>query len=172
VKDYIMTTTMTRTETKPEAGTPARSEPRGLRSWFSRDPFLSLREELDSMLARMSAEFDGGSLTGGILPSLDMSEADAALEIRMDVPGFKPDEIDIQVTENTISVSGQRQEEKKDDRKSYHRVERRRGSFARTVALPCGVNADKAEASIKDGVLMISIPKSESARIRKVKVKT
>src|SRR5437660_237283 len=93
--------------TKPEA----KSEKRGLRSWFSRDPFLSLREELDSMLAKMSAEFDGGWLSGGVLPALDLSETDAAIEVRMDVPGFKPDEIDIQVTENTITVSAQRQEE-------------------------------------------------------------
>jgi HSP20 family protein len=162
---------MTKTESKTEAKSPARSEKRGIRSWFSRDPFLSLREELDSMLAKMSAEFDGGSMTGGVLPSLDMSESGAAVEIHMDVPGFKPDEIDIQVTENTVTVSGQHQEEKKDDGKSFHRVERRRGSFTRTVALPCGVNADKAEAASKDGVLTITIPKSESARVRKLKIK-
>jgi len=168
-----MATAMTKTETKPEAKLAAKSERRGLRSWFSRDPFLSLREELDSMLAKMSAEFDGGSLSGGVLPALDLSESDAAVEIRMDVPGFKPEEIDIQVTENTISVSAERQEEKeeKKDDKSYHRVERRRGSFVRTVALPCSVNPDKVEAACKEGVLTISLPKAESARIRKVKVK-
>jgi HSP20 family molecular chaperone IbpA len=63
-------------------------------------------------------------------------------------------------------------EEKKDDGKSYHRVERRWGNFTRTVALPCSVNADKAEAASKDGVLTITIPKSESARVRKLKIKS
>lgn len=169
-----MTTAITKPETKPETKVPAKTERRGLRSWFSRDPFLSLREELDSMLAKMSAEFDGGSLSGGVLPALDLSETDAAVEIRMDVPGFKPEEIDIQVTENTITVSAERQEEKeekKDGGKSYHRIERRRGSFVRTVALPCCVNPDKVEAACKEGVLTISLPKSESSRIRKVKIK-
>lgn len=151
-----------------------KSEGRGLRSLLSRDPLLALRDELDNLFSRFSAEMDGGWLSGRLVPSLDLSETDGNIEIRMDLPGIKPEDVDIQATENTITIKGERKEEKEEkpgEGRSYHRVERRSGSFLRTVTLPCQVNQDKIDATYKDGVLTITLPKTEAARTKKIKVK-
>ncbi|MGQ0633810.1 MAG: Hsp20/alpha crystallin family protein [Planctomycetaceae bacterium] len=152
----------------------AKSEGKGLRSLFSRDPLLALRDELEGLFSRFSAEMDGGWLSGQMMPSLDLSETDTTVEVRMDLPGIKPEDVDIQVTENTITIKGERKEEKeeKGNGRSFHRIERRSGSFLRTITLPCHVNQERVDAAYKDGVLTVTLPKSEAARTRKIKVKT
>ena len=165
----MSTTTMNR----PESKKMMRPERHGLSDWFSRDPFRAVREEFNTILSKMSADWDGGWLTGNAMPALDMTETDTAVEIRMDVPGFKPEEIDIEVTENTIAFSGRHDEqhEEQAEDKSFHRTKRRNGSFSRMVALPCAVDSHKVEAARHDGVLTVTLPKSETARSHKVKVK-
>jgi HSP20 family protein len=100
-----------------------------------------------------------------------MTESDVALEIRMDVPGIKAKDIDIQLNGNIITISGQREEEKEEKGKTYHRIERRSGSFSRTLTLPCSVSQDEVVADYRDGVLTVTLPKSEESKAHKVKVK-
>ena len=145
---------------------------RGLRNLFRRDPFLSMRDDFEQLFSRLSAEVDGGGLVGEIVPSLDLSETDKTVELRADLPGLKAEDIDIQVSQNTITVSGERKEEKEEKGKSWHRVERKYGAFSRTVALPCEVDQEKIDANYKDGVLTVTIPKGPGAQTRKVKVKS
>lgn len=149
---------------------------RGLSSWFGRDPFRALQTEMDDMLARFSEGWNGdGAHAGAFVPSMDMSETDSELQITMDAPGMKPEEIDIDVTGNTVHVRGEHKEEKKEEKeekgRTYHRVERRTGSFFRSIELPCGVQEEKVAAEYKDGVLKLTLPKCEEAKTRKVKVK-
>ncbi len=136
-------------------------------------PLAGLRDEMDEMFKSF---FGTGSLqpmTPGTLPSIDMSETDKAVEIKTDVPGFQPDEIDIDIEDGMVTISGERSEEKeeKGDGRKYHRVERRSGSFSRMVRLPCSVNEDNVDAQLKDGVLTLTLPKSETAKRQKIKVK-
>jgi HSP20 family protein len=112
-----------------------------------------------------------GWLTGAVTPALDMSETDTAIDVRMDLPGITAKDIDIQVNGNLLTVSGERKEEKEEKGKTFHRVERSYGSFSRTVTLPGAVNESEVAAEYKDGVLTITLPKTEESKAHKIKVK-
>lgn len=152
------------------AGTMLTREPRGLRSLLDYDPIGTLREEVDDALHRLWR--NGGSWLPGLAgPSLDVSETDNEIEVRADLPGMKPEEIDIQVSGATLTIRGERKEEHEEKGKTYHRVERRVGEFSRSVTLPCDVQENKVDAQYADGVLTVKLPKSPEARTHKVKVK-
>lgn len=142
----------------------------GLRSLLSRDPFRALQEEVDELIERFESEWNGDRLKNVTVPSLDLSEGEETLEVRMDLPGVKPEDINIEVSGNTLRVSGERREEKEEKGRTWHRVERETGAFARLVSLPCPVEEDKVTAEYHDGVLTITLPKTASARTRKIKV--
>ena len=140
-------------------------------SIWRRDPIAALREEMNDLRARLWADEDEGWFAGTVVPSLDMSETDLAVEVRMDVPGVKAKDVDIQLNGNILTISGQSSEEKEEKGKTFHRVERRSGSFSRTVTLPCSVSQDEVVADCRDGVLTVTLPKSEESKAHKIKVK-
>ena len=150
----------------------ATRRPSRLPSLWRRDPFTALREEMNDLRARLLGDEDEGWFSGAMAPSLDMSETDTAVEVRMDLPGMTAKDIDIQVNGNVLTVSGQRQEEKEEKGKTFHRVERRYGSFSRSVTLPCTVNESEVAAAYHDGVLTIKLPKTEESKAHKIKVKS
>lgn len=143
---------------------------RALRPWFGRDPFTDLQQEMDALLSRFEAGWNGDSTLAVVSPSVDLSETDGSLQIRMDVPGIKAEEINIEVSGNTIRISGEHKEEKEEKGKTFHRLERRSGSFTRALTLPAAVKEDKVSAECKDGVLTITLPKTEVAKTQTVKV--
>lgn len=149
---------------------PARAS-RALRPFTLRDPFRALQEQMDDLIARFETEWNGEPLPSITAPLLDLSETDDSLQVRTDMPGIKPEDINIEVTGNTLRISGERKEEKEEKGKTYHRVERRYGTFARSLTLPCTVQEDKIEAECHDGVLNVTLPKTEQARTKKIKVK-
>jgi len=152
-----------------ETTTPARVS-RGLRPFFNRDPLSALRQEMEDLFSRFTSEGAEGWFAGAMAPSLDLSETNESLQVKIDVPGLKPEDIEIEVRNNTLRVSGERKEEKEEKGKSFHRVERRTGRFSRTVNLPCAVQENKVQAEYHDGVLSILMPKSEEARAHRIKV--
>lgn len=143
---------------------------RALQPWFGRTSSLDLPQEMDDLLSRLRTDWNGDSLLAAELPSVDLSETDDALQIRVDVPGIKADEIHVEVTGNTIRIRGEHTEEKEEKGRMFHRVERRSGSFARALTLPAAVKEDKISAECKDGVLTITLPKAEVAKTKQVKV--
>jgi len=145
---------------------------RSLSPWAGAGPIGRLRDEMENLLERFSG--DGGELwpSGVLAPPMDFSESEFGLQVRMDLPGVDPKEIDIQVSGNQLTVSGERKEEQEEKGETYHRVERRTGRFSRSVTLPCPVDEDKIDASYRDGVLSISVPKREEAKGRRINVKT
>ena len=147
-------------------------EPRRLaRSWPS-DPLHALREEMEDLVSRVWG--DGGEPAAMVClsPRLDLSETADALEIRMDLPGVKPSDIDIQLNSNLLTVTGESKEEKDEKGRTYHRIERRKGTFSRSITLPCAVQENKIEAQDRDGILTITLPKAEEARTRRIPVKS
>ena len=104
-------------------------------------------------------------------PAIDVAEEDDAIVVRAEVPGCKAEDIDISVYGNTLTISGEKKlsEEKKE--KGYYHVESTYGSFRRELTLPTDVDQDKIDATCKDGVLSITLPKAEKAKTVKVKVK-
>lgn len=143
---------------------------KALRPLFNRDPFGSLQQEMDDLLARFKMDFNGDGNLAEVVPSLDFSETDDAYQIRMNVPGVKAEEVNIEVVGNEIRISGEHKEEKEEKGRTYHRVERRTGSFARSLTLPAAVKQDKVAAECKDGILTVTLPKVEAAKAQKIKV--
>lgn len=152
-------------------GTLTKSRNGGLRTWFGGEPFASFRKEMDDMLSRFGFEPENWPSLEHV-PALDLSETETAVEVKMDVPGIKPEDIEIQVRGNLLTISGKTQEEKEEKGREFHRIERRSGSFSRSVTLPCDVVGAKAKAEYKDGVLMLTMPKTEPVHAQKIEVKT
>ena len=119
---------------------------------FERDPFFSPANR---------AEW---------LPPVDIKETDGSYVFHMDVPGMKPEDLDVELHEGVLSIRGSRTEEKKEEDKGYVRTERRQGSFARQFRVPSNVQADSLKAEVKDGVLTIEVPKGTEQGARKVTV--
>ncbi len=153
------------------ANTLATRRPSRLPSLWSRDPFTALREEMSDLRARLMGEEDEGWFSGAIVPALDLSETDTAVEVRVDLPGMTAKDIDIQINGNVLTVKGQREEEKEEKGQTFHRVERRYGSFSRSVTLPSAVEESEVAAECRDGVLTIKLPKTEASKAHKIKVK-
>jgi HSP20 family protein len=151
-----------------------REEPQ-MQRWFESAPFGAWRDEMeqmfDSLLGGTRSKLELATMA---TPRIDMSETDTAVEVETDLPGYKPEEIHIDVIDNRLTISGEHTEEQKQEEngRKYHRIERRTGSFSRSVWLPCRVDDSQVEAQLKDGVLHIRLPKAEEAKRRKIEIKS
>jgi HSP20 family protein len=142
-------------------------------------PFQALRQEFDQFFNRLGSDWgDGHWMTGEFKAACDLSETADTYQIRMDVPGIKPENITVQVTGDTVQISGERKEEKEETGKTFHRMdktfhrmERSSGRFSEVLRLPGGVKEDKIEAEFHDGVLTVTLPKTEASKTRTVKIK-
>ncbi len=106
-----------------------------------------------------------------VYPAVNVTEEGNALYIRAELPGVNPESLDISVVEGKLMLSGERKIEAEDEKTSYHRREREAGFFRRTIALPVKVDSGKVSASMKNGILTITLPKTEEARKKEVKIK-
>ena len=104
--------------------------------------------------------------------AIDVCEDDKNIYVSMNLPGIKPDEIDIEAEGNYLRISGTREQEKENKGKDYYSKEIKRGSFERIVTLPSSVDVDKSKAEIKDGVLNITLPKIAGKNPEKIKVES
>jgi HSP20 family protein len=106
----------------------------------------------------------------GWFPAIDVAETDASFNVSAELPGLKPDEVEINLAGNVLTLKGEKKEEKDEKGKSWHRVERVYGSFTRTLHLPESIDPEKAKASFDNGVLRIEIAKSAASRPRTIKI--
>jgi HSP20 family protein len=107
---------------------------------------------------------------GAWIPPVDIEEDSEKLVLTAELPGFKEDQIDLQVEGGVLTIRGERTFEDKQDGKNFHRVERSYGQFVRSFTLPNNVDRDNVKASFKDGLLSIELPKREEAKPRQIKV--
>ncbi len=136
------------------------------------DPWTAMRQEMNELISNFwGSNGSGSALVASFAPALDVAEKDNSFELHMDIPGMEAKDLDIQVQGNTVTVSGNRKEEKEEKGKTFHRVERRSGSFSRTISLPCDVTAKEVAAEYTNGVLNVVLPKCEKARPNKITVK-
>jgi HSP20 family protein len=103
-------------------------------------------------------------------PTVDIFEDASNVIVKAELPGVKKQELNVEISDNRITISGEKKKEEKVERKDYYRVERSSGSFTRSFALPTEVQSAKARASFKDGVLEIKVPKTAAAKKKEVKV--
>ncbi|QTF92446.1 Hsp20/alpha crystallin family protein [Halomonas sp. BM-2019] len=105
------------------------------------------------------------------VPRVDVIERDGEVVVRAEVPGFEREELEVTVTDRSVTLKGEHREEHKEEKGDYVRSEITTGSFSRTVALPSEIDADKAEARFKNGILELVLPRQNQASRRKVEVK-
>ncbi len=104
------------------------------------------------------------------IPAMDVAQTDDHFVLRADLPGLSENDVNIELEDNVLTISGQRRAEHEQRKEGYYRMERASGSFSRSVTLPEGVNADGIEASFESGVLEVRIPKPEQHKPRKVQI--
>ena len=137
------------------------------------DPLRDMLAIEDRMSRLFGDTFTRSSGTDGSVtwfPLVDISEEEDRVVLRAEIPGVSKDDIDIRVEGGTITLRGEKKQEKQVDSENAHRVERFYGSFARSFVLPASIKADAIKASYRDGVLEVVLPKSEEAKPRKIEV--
>ncbi|RMG41852.1 MAG: Hsp20/alpha crystallin family protein [Planctomycetota bacterium] len=142
----------------------------------SRTPglFADIDREFDNLLSRFWGSADRAleEWTGANVPRLNVAETENAYEVTVDLPGLNPDDINVEFSNGELRITGERKQEKEEKGKTYHRVESYYGKFQRTLYLGEGIDADKIEAEYKDGVLRLTLPKSQEAATKRIAVKS
>ncbi|MHC5211324.1 MAG: Hsp20/alpha crystallin family protein [Planctomycetota bacterium] len=142
------------------------------------DPF---RPDFDRMVERFFDEpwglFSGNAASPGtapasFLPSLDVSETDDDVLVRAELPGLDPKEIDIQISDDVLTITGEKKSHQERRSENLFHSERRFGQFRRSVRLPSRVDADKVSAAYEAGILTVSLPRSAEARPRRIEVRS
>jgi HSP20 family protein len=152
----------------PAARTPQQQSPRAweweparlMRSLLQWDPFQEM------------APFRPFEEKWAFAPSFEVKETKDGYVFKADVPGVKENDIEVQMTGNRLTISGKREEEKRDEKDQYFAYECNYGSFTRSFTLPEGIDASRATADLKDGVLVLTVPKTPEAQPKKIEVKS
>jgi HSP20 family protein len=150
---------------KPAAG----ASPPSLAQAHAWDPFRTMRElfRWDPFTASSPWALPAAA---SFAPDFDVKETKESFVFTADLPGVADKDLQVQLSDNRLSVSGKRESEKTEQHETYYASERSHGSFTRTFVLPEGVDPDKAHAQLKNGVLSIAIPKRPEAQPRKINV--
>ncbi len=132
--------------------------------------------EIDSLQSDMNRLFDGffGSRAGNArsrwIPAMDLAETDENLVLRADLPGMSEDDVEIEVKDRVLNVSGSREAEHETSEEGYHRVERSSGSFSRSLTLPEAADPEKITAQFNRGVLEVRIPKPAERKPTRIEI--
>ena len=138
--------------------------------WEPMNELVSMRRDMD----RMFEDFFTRPMTvqsGWNLPTVDMYQTEDDVVVKATIPGINPEDLDIQVTGDTLSIRAEVEQEKTDENAKYHLRERHYQSFSRSLTLPVQVVADKADAQIKNGILTLTLPKAEETKPKAITVK-
>ncbi len=159
------------------------------------NPIVQLQEEMNRVFENFWSRFNGrtsnatGSTTGstpypmsdfgigfpwnGATPRADVSETDEGVEVTVELPGLSEKDVEVSLTDDLLTVKGEKKIEREDSRKGYYLSERSWGAFHRAIPLPPGVDSEKAEAVFRNGVLTVKLPQSAEAkaRVRRIDVK-
>ena len=166
----------------PEPPSPHRLMSKGdqMTTMMRWDPFQDLRSAQDEM-AQMSPMLahalglhdhqQGRAATTAWAPALDISERKDAYLVAVELPGLKPEDLDITMEDGLLTIKGEREFTSESSEQQFHRVERRYGAFRRSITLPAHVMAEGIQASFEDGVLQILVPKAEEATPKRIQVR-
>ena len=142
------------------------------------DPVTSLRSMHDMMDRLFSDHFMTPFGRFGLSedmqafsPKVDVSETEKEIKVRAEVPGINPDDVSIEVTEDTLSIAGTIEKSNEEKDENYYRMERSSGRFSREFMLPSKIDADNVDAQAKNGVITITLSKQPSEQKRKVEIK-
>jgi HSP20 family protein len=141
-------------------------------------PILTLRREIDRLFDDWGSSwrlpsprglfdvepFWRGEISWGKVPAVDVADTEKAYEITAELPGIDEKNVEVKFSNGVLTIKGEKKEEKEEKKKDYHLSERRYGSFRRSFTVPDGVEAEKIEATFKDGLLTVSLPKTPEAQ--------
>jgi HSP20 family protein len=130
------------------------------------DPFRDLRTMEDEFDRLMGRAFSRDTW----MPALDVRESEDRFDVKVDLPGLNPEDVNVTFEDGMLTISGKRHFETEDAGETWHRVERGFGTFARSIRLPQTTDADRIEASFDKGVLNVTVPKSEHAKPKTIQV--
>ncbi len=145
-----------------------------LTRWEPMSDMVTLRDAMDRLFDEAFTRPWGltSSERGMGMPAVDMYQTDNDVVVKTAVPGIKPEDVQISITGDTLTIKGEIKENNDNKQKAYHIREQRWGSFERTLSLPTDVKADKATADFENGVLTITLPKAEEVKPKTITVKT
>lgn len=144
--------------------------------WRRKQEVPRLKDDIDELFDRFMRSFSSSlpelfGAEGEIWPSVDVLEDKKNIIVKAEIPGMDPSDFDISISDNILTIKGEKKQEKEEKDKNFYMMERQYGTFTRSITLPVEVNEEKVDASYKDGVLKIVIPKKKEGKESKIKVK-
>lgn len=130
--------------------------------FFGMSPFTLMREFTDEMDRLFRGQGDGHQ--GGWFPAIDVQRCDGTMVVSAELPGLRKEDVKVDLTNETLTIEGEREREHKEDHDGFHHWERSFGHFHRSIALPEGANTDRATAELRDGVLKVIVPVPEARK--------
>jgi HSP20 family protein len=146
---------------------------RDITRWESLPTIETLQEEMNRLFHQLAPNGDGDSELMAFMPSAELEETPDAVHLKLEIPGLEAKDLNIQVSEHSVAISGERKSETKTEEKGAVRSEFRYGKFERIIPLPIQVKTDAAQAEYKNGILTLNLPKAaqEQKKVVKVEVK-
>lgn len=139
--------------------------------WTPFGDLTTFKREIDRLFERFFGELPRLGLSGvGWIPHLDLTETKDRLTVKVELPGLEAKDLDITISGNTLTLKGEKRQTKEEQDEHHHLLERSYGAFARTVELPATVAAGKVTAAFKNGVLTITLPKTEEAKRKAIPI--
>jgi len=132
-----------------------------------------MRRDMDRLFARLWDDFGMSHFTrpSRDIPFIDLYETEEHLILKIEIPGLNPEDLDISITDNILTIKGEITKEFAKEREHYHRMERRYESFSRTLQLPCRIMIEDVEATYREGIVTIIMPKCKPEITKKVKIR-
>lgn len=132
-------------------------------------PFGELQREINEAFEDVWKDFDlmpfkGARRLADVVPTTDVTETDAEIVVTVELPGIDEKDVDVTVSEDRLTIKGEKKAEKEEKEKNYYMMERTYGAFQRSIVLPDEADSDKANATFENGVLTVTIPKTEKAK--------
>jgi HSP20 family protein len=142
-------------------------------------PFYALQREMDNVFDNFFrsfnvSPFEGGKDIGAFYPSIDVKDGEKEIVVKAELPGMEESDVEVSLSDDALTIRGEKKEEKEDKGKDYWHKETSYGSFSRVIPLPEGIDTEKADARFKNGVLTIALPKLEAklAKSKKIAIKS
>ena len=134
-------------------------------------PLSRLEKEMTDIVERMwGPRGEWWPVSSGFTPETNVAESDTGLEVTVDLPGLKQGDFHVELHDGELWISGEKKEEKEEQDNTYHRIERHYGQFRRVIPLPKSVDKEKVDAKYSDGVLTVTIPKTEEAQPKHIEI--
>ena len=138
------------------------------------DPFRALQRRMDRLFDDFAGDYHWPFTNGrgGMTPTIDVSETDKEMTVEAELPGVDEKDVDVTLSDNLLTIKGEKKQEKEEKKKDYHLTERSYGSFSRSMTLPFEADPNKIKATFKDGVLRITLPKPPEvkAKVKKIAI--